>query len=198
MKSLLLSILLIPPSVLSIPQPQARQAIKRAPRPIPQYSSNPAPMCPSLPSQFYIVTTPSQTCLSNSSLLPNVSATSFFDPFQTSQFQLRLIGPGYLSLPLFTLSNGSLQAWNADAFGQGNYSWSSILPSPGAELLFDQGASGAGGLGFRGEGNLLAVNGSTEGWTICDGEEEESVIEWMGADSSCVGTYLQGVASPPY
>lgn len=191
MQPLLLSLLLLP-TAFSFPQP----ATKRLARPAPQYGT--APMCPTLPSQFYIVTTTSPTCLSNSSLLPNASATSFFDPLQQSQFQLRLIGPGYLSLPLFTLSNASLQAYNADAFGQGNYSWSSQMPAPGSELLFDQGAAGGGGLSWTGEGNLLAVNGSAEGWTICDGEEDESVVEYQGADPSCVGTYLQGVANPPY
>lgn len=170
------------------------------PRPVPQYSS--APLCPVLPPQFYLVTTTSPICISNSSNLPNVSATSFFDPFQQAQFQLRLIGPGYLSIPLFNLTNGSVQAWNSDQFGQGNYTYSSEAPAVEGELLFDQvqagETGGGGGLSWMGEGNLLAYNGSVDGWTICNGDVGQSVIEWMGSDESCVGTHLQGVGQPPY
>ena len=61
-----------------------------------------------------------------------------------------------------------------------------------------QGASGDGGLSFVGEGNLLGVNGSGVGWTICEGDLEQDVVEWQGSDASCEATYVQAVAKPPY
>ena len=111
---------------------------------------------------------------------------------------LRLIGPGYLSLPLFTLSNGILQTQSSDSFGQGNYTYSSQPITSNADLEFVQDASGDGGLSFVGEGNLLGVNGSAVGWTICEGDLEQDVVEWQGSDASCEATYVQAVAKPPY
>jgi hypothetical protein len=111
---------------------------------------------------------------------------------------LRLIGPGYLSLPRFTLSNGILQTQSPDMFGQGNYIYSSKPVTSNADLEFVRNTSGGGGLSFVGDGNLLGVNGSAVGWTICAGDLEQGVLGWEGSDSSCEATYVQAVAKPPY
>jgi hypothetical protein len=154
--------------------------------------------CSALQQPFYLVTTTSPHSLSNSSQLANVSATSLFDPFDTPAYMLRLIGPGYFSLPLFTLSDSSLQTQSSDPLGQGNYTYSSGPITPNADLEFVQSKNGGGGLSFVGDGNLLAVDGSAVGWTICAGDLELSVIEWQGTDASCEATYVQAVAKPPY
>jgi hypothetical protein len=154
--------------------------------------------CSTVQQPFYLVTTTSLCCLSNSSQLANVSATTLFDPFHAPTFMLRLIGPGYLSLPLFTFSNGTLQTQSSDLLGQGNYTYSSQPITSNADLKFVQGTSGNGGLSFVGEGNLLGVNGSAVGWTICAGDLEQDVVEWRGNDASCKATYVQAVAKPPY
>ncbi|KAG9758813.1 hypothetical protein KCU75_g11299, partial [Aureobasidium melanogenum] len=57
---------------------------------------------------FYLLTTNSPTYAQNSSLLPNVSLTTLFDPYYQPNYLLRLIGPGYGSVPQFTLSQGVL------------------------------------------------------------------------------------------
>ncbi|KAG9545894.1 hypothetical protein KCV01_g24447, partial [Aureobasidium melanogenum] len=57
---------------------------------------------------FYLLTTNSPTYSQNSSLLPNVSLTTLFDPYYQPNYLLRLIGPGYGSVPQFTLSQGVL------------------------------------------------------------------------------------------
>ena len=61
-----------------------------------------------------------------------------------------------------------------------------------------RGTSEDDGLSFVGKGNLLGVNGSAVGWTICTGDLEQDVVEWQGNDASCEATYVQAVAKPPY
>jgi hypothetical protein len=128
-------------------------------------------------SNFYLVTTCSPTCLSNSSLLPDVSATSFFAPFRQATYLLRLISPGYLSLPQFNLtSNDSLTSIQPDQFGKGSYTYGNEAATTGTELQFAQDVA-AGGLSLAGdEGCLLAVGGSVEGWTLCPGALMETVV----------------------
>jgi hypothetical protein len=92
-----------------------------------------------------------------------------------SNLFLRTIGPGYLSLPLFTLSSGSLHTFASDAFGQGNYTYSSPTPVEGAELQFLQGEQENAGFNFTG-GFLLGVNGVADQWSLCDGELGQTVV----------------------
>lgn len=105
-------------------------------------------------------------CIGNSSQLANVSATALFDPIDASTYMLRLIGPGYPSLPRFTLSNRVLQTQIPDMFNQGNYTYSSQSIISNADLEFVQRTSGGSELSFMGDENLLRAIGSAVGWTI--------------------------------
>lgn len=163
-------------------------------------TSSSAPSCQNstAPPTFYLVTTSTATPSTNSSLLPNVRTTSFYDPTQAPTLQLRTTGPGYDSTPHFTLVAGSLLAYNPDPFGRGNYSWASAAAAVGAPLLFAQGASGGGGLSLGGPAeNVLTVGGNAS-WALCADEFGESVVVWGGSGAGCVVTFLQAVASPPY
>jgi hypothetical protein len=132
-------------------------------------------------SSFYLVTTSSSECSSNSTLLPSVSATSLFDPSQQPNYLLRLIAPGYFSLPNFTLTDGVLQSVATTPFGLQSYLYNSTPPAVGTELQFSQSVQGNGGLGLLG-GYLLAVNGSGVGWTVCSGPLGESVVSLFTCD----------------
>lgn len=125
--------------------------------------------------QFYLITTASPMCNSNSSNIPMASATSLFAPEEQPNFLLRTIGPGYLSLPVFTYSEGSLHTWSSNAFGQGNYTYGSLSPSGNTELQFLQDEQVNAGLNFKG-GFLLGVNGVTDQWKLCDGPLGETVV----------------------
>jgi hypothetical protein len=127
---------------------------------------------------FYLVTTSSSECSTNSTLLPSVSATSLFDPLHQPNYLLRLVGPGYFSLPNFTLTDGVLHSIAAAPFGLETYIYNSTPPVAGTELQFFQSAQGNGGLSLLG-GYLLAVNGSGEGWTICSGTLGENVVSFL-------------------
>jgi len=147
---------------------------------------------------FYLVTTTSPTALANSSQLPNVRATSFYDPTQLSSFRLRTTDPGYESTPHFSLTAGSLVAWNADAFGRGNYSYASTATAVGSPLMFVQGTGGGGGLSFGGDGGNLLLAGGNATWTLCEDDFDENVVVLGGTAEGCVATYLQAVSKPPY
>jgi len=148
-------------------------------------------------SPFYLVTTTSPACSSNSTLLPSVSATSLFDPFQQPAYLLRLIDPGYLSLPNFTLADGALHTLSSGPLGQGSFLYNSTPPVAGTELQFQQSEQADGGLSLL-EGYLLAVGGVAEGWTICNGALGQKTIQYKGTDASCNATYIQAVSNPPY
>jgi hypothetical protein len=126
-------------------------------------------------SPFYLVTTSSCECSSNSTLLPSVSATSLFDPQHQANYLLRLISPEYFSLPNFTITDGVLHTISSGPFGLETYLYNSTPPVAGTELQFAQSLQGNGGLSLIG-GYLLAVNGSGKGWTICSGPLGERVV----------------------
>jgi hypothetical protein len=125
--------------------------------------------------QFYLVTAASPICNSNSSNIPMASATSLFAPLHQSNLFLRTIGPGYFSLPVFTLFGGSLHTFSSDAFGQGNYTYSSLAPVESVELQLLQGEQGNAGLSLTG-GFLLGVNGVMDQWTLCPGAVGQTVV----------------------
>ncbi|KIV99778.1 uncharacterized protein PV09_08584 [Verruconis gallopava] len=166
------------------------------PTPQPQEASG-QDDCNMSSSLFYLVTASSPMCSSNSSNLPMVSATSLFDPLHQPNFFLRTIGPGYGSLPVFTLSGGSLHTFSSDAFGQGNYTYSASRPVPGSELQFLQGDQSDAGLALKG-GFLLGLGDVTDGWTLCPGAMDQTVLKWNGTDAGCTATYVQAVSAPPY
>lgn len=118
-----------------------------------------------------------------------MSATSLFDPLDQTPFLLRLIGPGYDSLPRFNLSssnaNASLTTLTEGPEGFGEYVYTSIPPMQGAELTFlppgaGKAVGGNGTLGLRG-GFLLTVDGVAEGWAVCAGPEGEQVVSSSSA-----------------
>ncbi|KAF2718187.1 hypothetical protein K431DRAFT_287921 [Polychaeton citri CBS 116435] len=147
---------------------------------------------------FYLVTTTQSTSSSNSSLLANVSATSLFDPYYQTNYLLRLIDPGYLSLPTFNLTSGTLHTAASGPHNIGpEQQYNSTFVEAGSELQFAPSVQTKGNVGLW-EGYLVTVGGSCEGWTICDGELGQVVIEWEGVDASCHKTFLQAVGTPPY
>ncbi|KAI9699920.1 MAG: hypothetical protein M1820_006982 [Bogoriella megaspora] len=155
---------------------------------------------------FYLVTTTSPDAANKSSSLPNVNATSFYSPPPTSPtYNLRLIGPGYGSLPDFTLTNGVLSTLTTTPMGTGYAVYNSTATTSNTALAFAAADEGQGCLSLEGAGGigkggyLLAKDGETEGWTVClDPVEEEPIIYWQGTDSSCKAVYLQAVVNPPY
>lgn len=152
---------------------------------------------PYTPSTFYLVTTEQSTPTTNSSLLRAVSATSLFDPYYRPALTIRLTSPGYGSLPNFTLTDGTLHTIASGPHGIGVYEYNSTAIVAGQELQFLAASQPAGGLALSG-GYLLSVNGTIDGWTICVGELEQDVLEWMGTDASCNATYVHAVAAAPY
>lgn len=126
-------------------------------------------------STFYLVTTPSPFCMSNSSNIPFASATSLFEPNGQTNLTLRTIGPGYLSLPTFTFSTGTLYTYASNSFGQGNYTYSSDVVENGTEWQFAQGKTVSGGLGLVG-GYLLSSGGLMDMWTLCPGALGQTVV----------------------
>ncbi|TKA72385.1 hypothetical protein B0A49_03422 [Cryomyces minteri] len=149
---------------------------------------------PSTP--FYLVTTSDKHSASASSSLKDVSATSLFDPYYQPNYLLRLIGPGYGSLPTFTLTDGVLHSPSSGPHGLGSYVYNSTAVAAGTELQFLAAAEGPGSLTLK--KGVLAVGGETDGWTICAGPLGQEVIEYKGTDLSCVPTYIQAVSTPPY
>jgi hypothetical protein len=132
----------------------------------------------STPSNFLLVTTSSCEPSANSSLLPNVSATSLFDPFYQSNFLLRTIAPGYGSLPRFNLSSsGVLQTISTGPHGLDFFVINSTSVIEGEELQFVAENPAAGNLGLR-DGYLLALGGDGNGWTLCDGGLGQSVVSF--------------------
>ncbi|THZ50351.1 hypothetical protein D6C90_02674 [Aureobasidium pullulans] len=146
---------------------------------------------------FYLLTTTDPTYTSNSSLLPNVSLTTLFDPYYQPNYLLRLIAPGYGSVPQFTLSNGVLHTPGQGPHGIGNYIFNSSDVHTGSELEFRAQFEGKGDLSLE-RGYLLGVNGSSDGWTICVEELGQRVIEWKGTDEGCTQTYIQAALTVPY
>ncbi|KAH0170149.1 hypothetical protein KCU67_g2763, partial [Aureobasidium melanogenum] len=146
---------------------------------------------------FYLLTTNSPTYSQNSSLLPNVSLTTLFDPYYQPNYLLRLTGPGYGSVPQFTISQGVLHCPGQGPHGIGNYVFNTTDVHTGSELQFRAQYEGTGDLTLE-KGYLLGVNGSTTGWTICVEELGQSVIEWQGTDEGCTQTYIQAALTKPY
>ncbi|KAH9871801.1 hypothetical protein J1614_006058 [Plenodomus biglobosus] len=72
---------------------------------------------PTAVANFLLVTTTQLDPSANTSELKAVSATSLFDPFKQPALVLRLEGPGYGSLPNFTLSSGTLSTNAQGPFG---------------------------------------------------------------------------------
>lgn len=127
---------------------------------------------------FYLLTTTTPTYTSNSSLLPNVSLTTLFDPYYQPNYLLRLIAPGYGSVPQFTLSNGVLHTPGQGPHGIGNYIFNSSDVHTGSELEFRAQFEGKGDLSLE-RGYLLGVNGSSDGWTICVEELGQRVVSFF-------------------
>ncbi|TKA46459.1 hypothetical protein B0A54_02291 [Friedmanniomyces endolithicus] len=167
-------------------------------------STSPAPRRPThTPTNFLLVTTTQCPSALNSSLLSNVSATSLFDPYNQATYLLRLISPGYGSLPRFNLSNGDLGSLAPGIEGVGVFEYNSTgKVVAGAELGFGAEVEPRGDLGLK-WGYLLTVGGEEEGWTVCGGAFGESVVSkcpiyWKGTDASCTPTYIHAVANAPY
>ncbi|KAF7192051.1 hypothetical protein HII31_06696 [Pseudocercospora fuligena] len=150
-------------------------------------------------TNFLLVTTTSCEPASNSSLLPNVNATSLFEPDNTGDelYQLRLILPGYNTLPKFNLSDSTLHTDAYGPVGFKEYEYNSTKVEVGQTLNFDPTPEGSGNLALR-DGFLLTVNGDSEGWTVCEGDLDQAVIFWKGNGTNCEKRYIQAVTTAPY
>ncbi|CZT16136.1 uncharacterized protein RCC_01977 [Ramularia collo-cygni] len=150
-------------------------------------------------TNFLLVTSTCSDYTANSSLLPNVNATSLFDPNKQETFLLRLIAPGYGSLPQFNISNSTLQTESYGPVGFTLEEYNSTTVTSGDELGFVPAVQTMGNLGLK-DGYLLSVLGETEGWTVCDGAGAigQSVIFWKGEDESCEPRYVHAVQTAPY
>lgn len=124
---------------------------------------------------FYLVTTSQRSYSSNSSTLADVSATSLFDPLYQPNYLLRLIDPGYGSLPVFAFGDRTLQTTASGPHGIGTYVYNSTTVEPAKELQFLAAPEPAGNIGIKGR-YLLTVNGEEMGWSICDGPLDQSVV----------------------
>jgi hypothetical protein len=100
------------------------------------------------------------------------------DPFNQPAILLRLTGPGYNSLPNFTLTAGTLSTIAQAPFGGG-------LKVYNSNLALD-------------ESYVLTVDGEKEGWTICDGVLDYEVLSWKGTAEGCQATYVHAVKKAPY
>ncbi|KAI5199039.1 hypothetical protein AUEXF2481DRAFT_3372 [Aureobasidium subglaciale EXF-2481] len=136
---------------------------------------------------FYLLTTDSETYSDNATLLSNVSLTTLFSPYYQSNYLLRLIAPGYGSVPQFTLGDGILHTPTKGPHGIGDFIYNSSEVHTGSELQFRAEQAGPGDLGLK-NGYLLGVNGSSDGWTI----------EWKGTKEGCTQTYIQAALNVPY
>lgn len=169
--------------------------------------------CEPLTSPFLLVTTNTPNC-GPSTILPNVSAISLYDPNHSTTILLRTILPGYNSLPNFTLADGALQTTASGPFGLREQLYNSTALAPNQNLGFAAAASPAGGLSLDMD-YLLANNEDTEGWTLCKDLSGQTVvgsilplpreqtliylqITWQGTDPSCNHTYVQATNTPPY
>lgn len=133
------------------------------------------PTAPQELTNFLLVTSTCSDYSANSSLLPDVSATSLFDPNKQETFLLRLTEPGYGSLPVFNISNSTLQTESYGPVGFTLEEYNSTTVTSGDELGFEPAVQTAGNLGLQ-DGYLLTVGGEVEGWTVCDGDFDQSVV----------------------
>jgi hypothetical protein len=144
------------------------------------------------PTNFVLLTTPSPVQNTNTS---SVSATSLFDPLANPTYLLRLIGPGYGSLPRFNLTtDGKLETEASGPHGVGKFEYNSTRVRAGEDLMFSSDAEegkAKGNLGLK-DGFLLTVGGEAVGWKVCDGELGQRVVSdflcfvfifpWLSAD----------------
>ena len=129
-----------------------------------------------VPSNFYLVTTDQSSASRNSSALRNATLTTLFSPYYQPNYLLRLIEPGYGFVPTFSLSEGVLHCKQSGPHGVGGESiFNSTEIHSGSELQFRAQQQGTGDLSLK-HGYLLAVNGSTVGWTICVEELGQRVV----------------------
>jgi hypothetical protein len=132
------------------------------------------------PKNFYLVlTTSSQRPKNNNvSALPNVSATSLFDPYHQRTFYLRTQGPGYNSLPQFNLTDGVLNTPTQNyVTGEPIRPYNSSRVQSGAQLGFNPQPEVKGTLALK-DGYLLTADGSAKGWTICNDVLGQEVVSF--------------------
>jgi hypothetical protein len=175
-------------------------------------------LCAALPTElkdFLLVTTSQAVASDNTAELKAVSATSLFvhppssrvlkstltyilqDPFNQPALVLRLTGPGYMSLPTFTLTDGTLSSIATAPFNGGKKRYNSTIVAEGKELQFLASVQPKGNMALN-DGYLLTVDGEQEGWAICDGALGSQVLNWKNDAEGCEKTYVHAVTKAPY
>ncbi|KAF1959716.1 hypothetical protein CC80DRAFT_308969 [Byssothecium circinans] len=152
------------------------------------------------PTDFYLVTSDQATPSTNSSQLQGVSATTPFNeaPLSGTTLLLRLLEPGYNSLPSFTFTPATSTLSTTLTSHGVPTQWNSSAVSANSALQFVASQQKAN-LGLGGEGEyLLTVDGKTEGWTVCKSQTGQSVLWWMGEAEGCRKTFLHVVGDAPY
>ncbi|KAF2645021.1 hypothetical protein P280DRAFT_514479 [Massarina eburnea CBS 473.64] len=155
---------------------------------------------PTALTEFYLVTSSQADPSSNSSQLQGVSATTPFDesPISGTKLLLRLLEPGYNTLPKFNLDASTGVLSTTLTSSNVPTQWNSTTVQDNAELQFVAEPQKANiGLGGKGE-YLLSVGNATDGWTICESGSGESVLWWKGTAEGCSKTYLHAVTDAPY
>jgi hypothetical protein len=175
-----------------------------------------ASLCAALPTElkdFLLVTTSQAVASDNTAELKAVSATSLFvsfaivsksnqtdilqDPFNQPALVLRLTGPGYMSLPTFTLTEGTLSSIATAPFNGGKKRYNSTIVAEGKELQFLASVQPKGNMALN-DGYLLTVDGEQEGWAICDGALGSQILNWKTDAEGCEKTYVHAVTKAPY
>jgi hypothetical protein len=147
--------------------------------PLADAATDAAAPCPSktLKNFYLVLTTSSQSPKNgNASMLPNVSATSLFDPYHQPTFYLRTQGPGYNSLPRFNLTDGVLSTPTQNYItGEPIKAYNSSRVQPGVQLGFNPQPESKGTLALK-DGYLLTAGGLAKGWTICNDVLGQDVV----------------------
>lgn len=117
------------------------------------------------------------------------------DPVSLTLF-LRLLAPGYNSLPAFKLSNASTLSTRLST-GRGDYTFDSAPVLAKQELKFFTGQQTLGEISLK-DGYLVSVGGNSDRWTICKTDRGSQLLYWMGEGEACRKTWLHAVTGAPY
>lgn len=109
---------------------------------------------------------------------------------------LRLLPPGYNTLPAFNLTTSNTLSTFIST-GRGDYTYDSAPVKAGQQLQFVRETRTPGNIALK-DGYLVAVDGESEGWSVCKTERGSELLVWKGVDQSCRKTWVHAVTGAPY